>query len=156
MQGSTVASLECGAYIPPLKTLALPPLDLKGMDEGGIQEMLSVRIHIAHHKNDRKCALGDLVVLNIPDPTFLQCWRWLMGSCSIFGFKICSPSFASNSTIFISEFRYSMIDLGCEVVAVVMGNSVRTWDAHYHPSRKRRFVDLAVSTHNNFINKPSG
>ena len=82
------------------------------------------------------------------DATFVHYWTWVMGSCSMFGFQRFPPSFAR--TIFVTDFRSRMTDEECEAAAIVMGNSVKTWDLHYNPNRKRRLVDLALDVHKKF------
>lgn len=83
------------------------------------------------------------------DATFAHYWTWVMGSCTMFGFSRFPPSFAR--TVFVTEYRSRMTASECEAAAAVMGNSVRTWDRHYNPCRKRKLIEIALASHPMFV-----
>lgn len=85
------------------------------------------------------------------DSTFVHYWDSLMSNAKQFGFERFPPTYAR--TIFIEDFTLTGEASLMEGASMVMGNSVRQWEATYNPSRKRRLVENSVAGHQMFIRK---
>jgi len=79
------------------------------------------------------------------DTTFVHYWDWVMRGASEYGVPRFSPSFGR--TIFIESYVQDADPDLWDGAALVMGNTVKQWDASYQPSKRRRMVNMAISRH---------
>lgn len=154
----------------------------------------TIRLHIAHGKNDRRKSrsnykvsfdlppgnLTDLLRAHIrqgcavlsgsnrPVKLFVSpnglgfeksniCLYWkdkVMATALQFGVKPCPPTHFR--TLFVENFTCSEGGAPEELwegAAIIMGNSVPTWNSNYYPSRRRRMARNTVKAYNNFVQK---
>lgn len=154
----------------------------------------TIRLHIAHGKNDRRKSranykvsfdlpagdLTDLLRAHIKQgcavlsrskrpiklfvsPTGLRfdksniCSYWkqqVMETSLQFGVQPCPPTHFR--TLFVENFTCSEGGAPEELwegAAIIMGNSVPTWNSSYYPSRRRRMARNTVKAYNSFIQK---